>query len=296
MTEVSRAVVVGYDGSGEARTALDWAALHAARERRGLLVLFASGGPGGGTPEIEGPARRKVVQGAADAIASAGVERAHVMAPGIAVRPHTSRQGAAAALQEVSEGATLVVVGDRHHRRMSSVPEGSVAFAVAAHAHGPVVLVPAGSEVTPGPQHPVVVGVDGSSGSDLATQWGADLAASTRADLMLASGWHAPQGDHWRRAYLVDDQWRHEDTERARHGAARHVAHARGLARRSHPDLMIREHVVEGRADTLLTNDSTRAAVVVVGARGQGDLATMLLGSVARGVMHRSHCPVAVIR
>lgn len=294
MTEMTKPVVVGYDGSAEARHAVDWAALHAARDRLPLTVLFAWGDAD--VPGAEGDARPRAVQGAADAIASAGMERARVMAPGIEVRAGTSGQGAAAALQTLSEDAGLVVVGDRHHRRMSSAPVGSVAFAVAAHAHRPVVLVPAGSDVLPGPQHPVVVGVDGSGGSDAAARWGAGLAVRARADLVLASGWHPHRSDHWSRTYLVDEQWRHEDTERARQRASWHVAHARGLVRRDHPGLAIREHAYEGRADDVLTRLSEGAGVVVVGARGQGDLATMLLGSVARGVMHRSHCPVAVIR
>ncbi len=296
MSEQAKPVVVGYDGSTESKNALDWAAMQAARDRSPLVVLFDSGVSHGKSAEGAAAERRSAIEVAADAIAVTGAERARVISPGIDITTRTTHEGASTALQAASVGASMVVLGDRHHRRLAGAMLGSVSLAVSAHAVCPVVLVPAGTDVQPGPQHPVVVGVDGSAGSDAATRWAADLASRTRADLMLAAAWETPRADHWSRIYLVDDQWRHEEIERARHGATWHMSHARGLLNKEHPDLTVREHVEEGRADSMLTKLSRKAGVVVVGARGHGDLTTLLLGSVGRSVMHRSHAPVVVVR
>jgi nucleotide-binding universal stress UspA family protein len=314
MSEQVKPVVVGYDGSTESKNALDWAALHAGRTRQGLVVLFDCGtdhrraaekaakkaaGTEAGSGEKPGLGERdprRAVEVAADAVVVTAAERATTLAPGITVKTRVTHEGASSALQAASVDASLVVLGDRHHRRLAGAMLGSVSLGVSAHALCPVALVPAGSDVQPGPRHPVVVGVDGSAGGDAATRWAAELAALTRADLVLAAAWETPRVDHWSRLYLADDQWRHEEIERARHGASWHLSHARGLVTKSHPDLKVREYVEEARADSMLTKLSRKAGVVVVGARGHGDLTTLLLGSVGRSVMHRSHAPVVVVR
>ena len=58
----------------------------------------------------------------------------------------------------------------------------------------------------------------------------------------------------------------------------------------------MQQSVPEGRPELVLAEASSEAGLVVVGARGRGDLASLLLGSVSRGVIHRSECPVEIIR
>lgn len=293
MGQTKAPIVVGYDASSSARDAVDWAAHEAEGSRLPLVVLFAWGRAQPRATELVG--RHVAVEVAADAVAAAGRDRALALAPGLEVRTRTSDQGAAEAIQKLSGEAAMIVLGDRHQRRLSG-HSGSVVPAVAAHAECPVVFVPAGSEVLPGRQKPVVVGIDGSQGSDTAVRWAADLAARNRAELVLAAAWQAPSADHWTRVYLGDEDWHHVEVEGARHGAHDHVSHARGVVSREHPDLLFREHVQQAPAATMLAQLSLTAAMVVVGARGEGGMSTLRLGSVGRNVINRSQCPVAILR
>jgi nucleotide-binding universal stress UspA family protein len=62
-----------------------------------------------------------------------------------------------------------------------------------------------------------------------------------------------------------------------------------------YPEVAVRRHSVRGLPVEALVRQSEDACLVVVGTRGRGGFKGLLLGSVSQGVMHRSHCPVAVV-
>lgn len=297
MSNVNGPVVVGYDGSTIAEVAVDWAAVEAARRGRRLDVLFAIdlNRMHGGT-EAALLVTDDQLTAAATVMAQKGVERARAVAPGLEVEARTSPRAPAGALQEASEEACLLVVGTHGHGRLLGVLLGSSALTLMAHARSTVVVVRGNVAVPPGPERPVVVGVDGSAGSLQAVDFAAETAAGTGAELVLVSVWETPAADHWSRIYLADDELRHQAIDAARSRAQQNLATARQRLQDEHRDVAAREVVAEGRASHELAHLSTGAGLVVLGARGHGDLASLLLGSVARRVVHHAQCPVAVVR
>lgn len=68
-----------------------------------------------------------------------------------------------------------------------------------------------------------------------------------------------------------------------------------GFAER-YPDVVVRYEVLSGEPRETLIEASGNAQLMVVGARGLGGLAGLLLGSVSQAVLHHAHCPVIVVR
>jgi nucleotide-binding universal stress UspA family protein len=70
------------------------------------------------------------------------------------------------------------------------------------------------------------------------------------------------------------------------------------LAAGSYPDLVVKTHIVEGPAARCLvrTAQALGASLLVVGARGHGEVTGLLMGSVSENVATHAKCPVVVVR
>lgn len=61
-------------------------------------------------------------------------------------------------------------------------------------------------------------------------------------------------------------------------------------------DVEIERVVLQGAAAKILIDESERAELLVVGSRGHGGFAGLLLGSVGQQCAHHAHCPVVIVR
>jgi nucleotide-binding universal stress UspA family protein len=61
-------------------------------------------------------------------------------------------------------------------------------------------------------------------------------------------------------------------------------------------DVKIEQRVVEGAPGAALVDESQTADLLVVGSRGHGGFAQLLLGSVSQQCAHHAACPVVIVR
>jgi nucleotide-binding universal stress UspA family protein len=137
----------------------------------------------------------------------------------------------------------------------------------------------------------VVVGHDGSACAHEALRWAARLARRADVDLHVVRAWSmtsAPRPSSWEPGYVPPLQ----DWEQAVHEElTAHVA-AAGLD----PAVRVTCHVVHHAPVRGLLAAAEGASLLVVGARGRGGFAGLLLGSVSDQLVHHAACPVTVVR
>jgi nucleotide-binding universal stress UspA family protein len=132
----------------------------------------------------------------------------------------------------------------------------------------------------------VVVGVDGSDQSKLALRWALVIAASYGARVVAVAAWQYPAASGWG---PTTNEWNpQQDMEKCLTETVDEVV---GPQRPDHLHLSVEE----GNPAHVLIAESQGASMLVVGSRGHGGFAGLLLGSVSANVAERAHCPVLVI-
>ncbi|GAB1646297.1 hypothetical protein KRMM14A1259_67200 [Krasilnikovia sp. MM14-A1259] len=186
-----------------------------------------------------------------------------------------------------ARSAELLILGDRGIGGISGLLLGSVAVQTVTHATCPVLVVRGQAR----PDGPVVVGIDGSEISARALEEAAMAAELRHCDLVVLHTWTSPvstgPGDM---LPLVYDPAVVKTEEQLL------LAEAIAGVAEDHPDIRIAREVVQGPARRHLIDWSHRAQLLVVGARGRGGFAGLLLGSVSQHAMYHSACPTMVIR
>lgn len=135
--------------------------------------------------------------------------------------------------------------------------------------------------------HLIVVGTDGSASSVLALEWAVRQAEFTGCALRIVATWEWPAGYGFS---AIPEDWRPvEDLEKVLEPIVAKL-------RAEHPNVEISEKFIEGHPAPVLVDESRGASLLVVGSRGLGAFAGMLIGSTSKHCVTSAHCPVAVIR
>ena len=138
----------------------------------------------------------------------------------------------------------------------------------------------------------VVVGHDGSGCSQETLRWAATLAERASWPLHVVRSWRmtsAPRPATWEPGYvppMTDYEQAVLDDLRA------DVRDALGAERAAH----VVCHAVHMAPVKALLDAGRSADLLVVGSRGRGGFAGLLLGSVSDQVVHHAPCPVTVVR
>lgn len=148
------------------------------------------------------------------------------------------------------------------------------------------------SGLTDSRPHGIVVAVDGSPASRVATDWAARDAALRRVPLTVVHVQHSDEIGPW-----VDLPISDEYTAERERLAQKVVDEALALVSDATDGgaIEVEARVVSGPKVPTLVDLSKDAEMVVVGCRGLGGVKSLLLGSVSSGLVHHAHCPVAVV-
>jgi nucleotide-binding universal stress UspA family protein len=137
----------------------------------------------------------------------------------------------------------------------------------------------------------VMVGVDGSRGSRKALTWAAAEAAEHGADLLVVRVWEhhllSPSGSG-----TVPTAEIPEGADEAAEELLQIIKEELG----EDPPVVAQPVVKQGRAAEVLIEQSAGADLLVVGTRGHGGFAGLVLGSVSQHVAAYAQCPVTVVR
>ena len=134
----------------------------------------------------------------------------------------------------------------------------------------------------------IVVGVDGSPQSKLALRWAAYLAETCGACIEAVMAWEYPATYGFSSSSVVNWDMQADYDK----GLSATIDAAFGPDR----PFGLRMTVREGNAARVLLDASDGATMLVVGSRGHGGFAGVLLGSVSAYCTDHARCPVVVVR
>lgn len=290
-------IVVGVDESSSSQKAVRWAAREARMRNVPLVLVHVKVIPDWGPAWLFADPMP-----AAPIETSSALEKSHekIIAGAIKAIEESSQDGdlpeikselvlsaPVPALVEVSEKAQMVVVGCRSQNALRRILLGSVSSGLIHHARCPVAVIHDESSVAlDGSKLPVVVGVDGSPASELATAIAFDEASWRGVDLVALHAWRDPD-----LSTVPSMEWS------AQEARCNEILGERLAGwRERYPDVRVHPRVVWGDPARSLLDESDSAQLVVVGSHGRGGFAGMLLGSVSTAVTHAAQVPVIVAR
>ena len=290
-----RLVVVGVDCSPASDTTLDWALESAARRGSRIDVVHAwTWGPLASEFMVpEAPAQ--LAQAATEAV-TGQVERAMARraadAPPVEVRACALEGDPAAVLVRAAASADALVLGRHGQSALTTRLVGPVLGSVAAfcldRSDAPVAVVPTRTPAALPAR--VVVGVAGSSGSTRALRWAVAHADALGVPVVAVLAWQlttlpAPSSATGGVAPLP--AW--EASAARLLQSSLEEALPAGRAADVQP-VVLHEPAARGLLGSVTPDD-----LLVLGDRGRGGFARLLLGSTSRQCAEHAPCPVVVV-
>jgi nucleotide-binding universal stress UspA family protein len=285
-------IVVGVDESEEAGLALRWAAREARLLGADLTVVnvgqpldFAVPAGALSVPDIT---RGDELEDDASHVLETALAEASDELGGIEVSTKVLDGSVAGRLVEVARNAELLVVGSRGRGGVRGLVLGSVSQQCAHHSQCPLVIVRKPAVTADDARRTIVVGVDGSPGSEAALHWAFAEAERRSADVLAVHAWSLPATASV--AYVPS-----ESMDAIRDAAIATLADVVRRASERHRSVTCEQVVVNGPSAVALVAAAQEAALLVVGTRGRGGFAGLLLGSVSQHCAHHAPCPIVIV-
>jgi nucleotide-binding universal stress UspA family protein len=281
---INGSVVVGVDGSPHSEAAIEWAVRYAKGHRRPLTIVHAAGSIARENTLVDPAVTRQSLRMAGRQVTEKVLGEVQKLAPDLEVAVHMPLDEPREVLLAAAQHASLMVLGTRGRGTIATFLLGSVSVGVSAHAHCPTVVVRASHAAETG--H-VVVGVDGTPASEGGLEFAYEMASWLGRPLDVVHTWG---GDGPYPALLTYEQRKELMDDRELR-----VAESLAGFGEKYPDVAVAQYIVENDPAKALVIASEKAALVVVGSRGHGDAASVLLGSVSRSVVEHARGSVAVV-
>jgi nucleotide-binding universal stress UspA family protein len=136
----------------------------------------------------------------------------------------------------------------------------------------------------------IVVGVDGSPPADAALAFALEEARLRKLPLRIVCAWEIPAIESVGAVFAPTGDLAVEAEHRAAEVLARAVETIG-----DEPAIEIETVAAPGHPPAVLVEQSEGATLLVVGTRGHGGFASLVLGSVSQAVAHQGVCPLAIV-